>query len=978
MTMQWRNAGKGGLWLTGLAVLLLAVAAPLAGQQLTGNIFGQVEDEQQGRLPGVTVSLSGPTPAPNQTTDSRGEYRFLNLAPGSYTLSYDLDGFTKVTKSNVQAAVNVNTNTSATMRLSSVEAAVTVTGEAALLETRKVETGATVSQVELRSIPTARDPWVILQTVPGVLTDRVNVGGNESGQQSGYVGKGAASDQNVWNLDGVTITDVAALGSSGVYYDFDSFEEIQASTGGSDITAMTPGVQLNLVTKRGTNDLHGSARVFLSQQEWQSKNLSAEARVQGATGGNRIDEVQDYGIEVGGPIIRDRLWIWGAYGRNQIDLRTIAGTSDKTTLEDANGKLNIQILESTAASASYTYGDKIKLGRNTGVSRPAETGWNQSGFDGDAPALYKGELSQVFSSKLFATASYSYFGGGFQLVPQGGDVPVYRDAGFVWRNSYYVYQTNRPQHQAGTNGSFFFNTGSLGHELKFGFSYRTSPVQSYGSWPGNQTWGDLRTRPTRDRATLTRNAVVSGELEHFNGYIGDTLTAGNFTINAGLRYDLQRGNNLGSNVPANPVAPDILPAIQGIDGKTDFEWEDISPRVGVTYAVGAAKKMVLKGSYARYSDQLGISSIFFNNASQLSGANYFWNDLNGDRIVQRNELDFGTGIRFTYGFDPANPTAVVSPNSVDPDFAAGQTDEVVLGVDFEVLPEFVVGVDYTYREYDGDGWARYIGLTRADFQSLGSITNGDTGVTSYRFGAPDPYSVPVFGLRPTAEIPAGGILENRPDWKTTYNGVSLTFQKRLSNRWMARGNVGFQDWKQEGGNDSCVDPTNFIALNGLWPAGPIGGAGAGGCAGNDIQVDAAGAGSGAKSGVFINSAWQFNIGGLYELPLGFNIAANLFGREGYPFVRFHRYDPSDGLGERLVIIGDLDEVRHDDVYNFDMRLEKVISAAPLQVTLSADVFNVLNENTVLQRQGETTSANFNQILEIQSPRVVRLGARISF
>ena len=93
----------------------------------------------------------------------------------------------------MQVSVGQNTSTSATLKISSVEAAVTVTGEAPLLDTRKVETGANVDQAQLKEIPTARDPWVVLQTVPGVQTDRVNVGGNESGQQSIYIGKGADS-----------------------------------------------------------------------------------------------------------------------------------------------------------------------------------------------------------------------------------------------------------------------------------------------------------------------------------------------------------------------------------------------------------------------------------------------------------------------------------------------------------------------------------------------------------------------------------------------------------------------------------------------------------------------------------------------------------------------------------------------------------------------------------------------------------------
>ena len=219
-----RTRGRAWAWapLQIAALLVLLCLAPaLSAQQLVGNVFGYVTDEQGGRLPGVTVTLTGVGAPKTQTTDSRGEYRFLNLDPGTYTLAYELQGFTKVTKPDVQVSVGQNTNTSAALKISSVEATVTVKGEASLLDTRKVENGAVVDQEQLKSIPTARDPWVILQTVPGVQMDRVNIGGNESGQQSNYSARGSQADQNAWNIDGVTITDMSALGGSPLYYDFD-------------------------------------------------------------------------------------------------------------------------------------------------------------------------------------------------------------------------------------------------------------------------------------------------------------------------------------------------------------------------------------------------------------------------------------------------------------------------------------------------------------------------------------------------------------------------------------------------------------------------------------------------------------------------------------------------------------------------------------------------------------------------------------
>jgi hypothetical protein len=969
------------------AALLLSPA--LLAQQLTGNIFGNATDEQGGRLPGVTVTLSGIGAPKTETTDARGEYRFLNLSPGNYTLTYELQGFGKVTKSDVQVAVGKNTETTATMKLSSVEASMTIRGEAAILDPRKVTTGAVISQVELKEIPSARDPWVILQTVPGVLTDRLNIGGDQSGQQSSYYGKGSIVTNNVWNLDGVNITDMAATGSTGTYYDFDSFEEINATTGGADITQMTPGVQLNLVTKRGTNDIHGSARVYRTPEQWQSQNASAELLAQPppSNTSTKISEVQDYGAEVGGPIWRDHAWAWGAYGRNQIDLIQIGGASDKTTLIDVNAKVNVQPLESTAVNFSYTQGEKDKFGRNAGLTRPQATSWDQAGFNGNPSALDKVEVSQVFSSALFATANYSYFRGGFQLIPEGSPIGsgltvnnTFQDTGQVWHNSYYAELIQRPVHNVGGNGSFFFNTGSIGNELKFGFSYRTGKANTTVTWPGDGNYV-IQTGGAENLGVFTRAQVGKEAAQWYNGYIGDVITAGNLTVNAGVRYDVQKGNNAGGTVAANPIIPDILPALTTADGPKEIEWKNWQPRVGLTYALGTARKVLLKASYARFADQLGFSPIASDNPAALAGIYYYVNNPGGVPLT-RSQIDFSKGIQSSYGFDPANPTTAHSPNTIQPNYKAGKTDEGIVGFDIEVLPEFVVGAAYTYRKYTDAATttntatgAFFNGLTTANWTFQKTVTVvGVDGVT---------YSVPVNAL--TVKRSAGIELQNRPDFNTTYNGAELTFQKRLSNKWMVRGDVGYQDWKQSAPLSSCQNPNNI--LNGTY---------GGSCAGDTIMVAPSGTGSGAFGNVFVNSKWNFNINGLYQLPWGFNVAGNFYGRQGYPRLAWITVNAQDGVGSQNILATGLDSHRYPNVFDFDARIEKVLDVKPLQVSLSIDVFNVANSGTVLQQLGKVNSgtinsktydptkppptgtATFGTISQVESPRVVRAGVRLSF
>ena len=982
-----------------IAVAALAIAGLALGQaQHVGNIYGKVSNEDGSPLPGATVTMTGGGAPQVAVTDSRGEFHFLALAPGNfYSLKIDMSGFGTVEQKNIVVNVARDTQVNVGMRLQKVEASVTVTGEAPALETRKVATGASVDQVQLREIPTARDPWVILQSVPGVQTDRVNIGGSESGQQAVYTGKGSLAAQNSWNLDGITITDTAANGSSGTYYDFDSFEEMNATTGGSDITAISPGVQLNLVTKRGTNDFHGSARVFLTPHYWEAHNVPSEAVTQPGSfgGGNRIDTIQDYGIEVGGPIIRDRVWAWGAYGRNQIDLN-INGLADKTTLEDKNAKINAQVFEGTSFTASYTAGDKIKLGRSVGATRPTETGWNQSGINGKPSELDKVELSQVFSSSLFATVNYSYFRGGFQLAPQAGLAVnnVYRDVNQVWHNSYYLFVTHRPQHQLGGNGSFFLTTGPVGHEFKYGFAYRRTPVESQTIWPGNGNY--VLTNPNnnnRDEVVFTRPADSIQDVKFYNGYLGDTLTTGNLTVNLGVRYDVQRGNNIGSQAPANPTIPDLLPALNGSAGPQEIDWKDWSPRFGVTYAVGPEKKLIAKASYARFVDQLGSGIVAQDAAGNLTDVRYYLtNRYVPGSVVTRDQVDFGSGIIQSTNYNVSNPALAQSPNRIAAGVTAPKTDEFLVGADYEALPGLVLGLNYTHRKYKDflDTQVPILSTgrpaTAADFVLATSSTSTPgrpDGIVRGTLRDGTPFAVALYRLAPGLVYSGGRMTDNNAGYDQTYDGVDLNFQKRLSNKWMVRGSFGYMNWKQHESAGSCfgVDPTNqrfnsFVSS----------------CGDGEIVAPRS-TGSGSKGNVYLNSKWQFNVGGLYQLPLGFNVAANLYGRQGYPQVNTIGLNPGDGLGTRTVLINNIDSKRLDNVYNLDFRVEKVINVSVMNVTLSLDIFNATNTGTVLQRNNAVTltcdptthlncvtlpTATNQSIQEVQAPRVVRAGARITF
>src|SRR3954452_11846025 len=276
-----------------VALGLVLGVSPASAQSQTGDIFGKVTDASGAVLPGVTVTLTGPSLLQPQTatTSETGSFQFPRLNVGTYTVKFELPGFKTVIKEGIQVTVGFSANVSTALGVSAVQETVTVTGESPIVDTKNTGTKQTFTLEQLQSIPSARDPWVILQQTAGIAMDRENIGGNMSGQQSNYISRGGNTFNNKWSLDGVDITDMNATGASPTYYDFDAFQEMTINTGGVDVTQQIGGVGVNLVTKSGTDRFHGSGRVYNTNDRFESQNISTAQRALGATSGNPIQDV---------------------------------------------------------------------------------------------------------------------------------------------------------------------------------------------------------------------------------------------------------------------------------------------------------------------------------------------------------------------------------------------------------------------------------------------------------------------------------------------------------------------------------------------------------------------------------------------------------------------------------------------------------------------------------------------------------------
>ena len=561
-------------------------------QVRTGTLYGKITDEDGNPLPGVTVTLTGARTAPlTSITSAEGIYRFLSLPPArDYILRAELGGFKTEERTGIIMVVGANVEINVTMSMGAIEEEVTVTAVSPVVDTKKTSVGQNVTQEVLQSLPTARDPWVVLQMAPSIIVDRENVGGVESGQQSNYVARGAGTySNNVWAMDGIVITDPAAIGASPSYYDFDAFEEMQITVGGADVTVQTGGVALNMVTRRGGNRVTLGGRFYMTDSKFQATNADYVAEIQvdepDFLGLNLVNNNKDYGFNLGGPLVKDKAWLWGSYGVQDIKTTTVYQRADDTLLQNYAAKLNVQIIPENRFEAFAHIGGKNKWGRSTSQANPS--GLYQGGRYHFGSPIFKFQDEHMFGDNLFISLKYAFSDAGFNLTPMDDrdfEHPVAWDTtrdiyeapdGRVGEWRYYV---ERPVNQYNFMLNYFNDTlFGASHDIKVGIEYadRNSYTESvsvgnaYYVWNINYPTLDLDylvgplagvgdgVADTPTAATLSSgNANPFDDrsfkyFEYWRGYYRDhgvgalalyasnTISFGRFNILIGLRYDQQ-------------------------------------------------------------------------------------------------------------------------------------------------------------------------------------------------------------------------------------------------------------------------------------------------------------------------------------------------------------------------------------------------------------------------------------------------------
>jgi hypothetical protein len=917
-------------------------------QEQYGHIRGCVTDAEDAPLSGVTVTLASPQYGLRTVKSSPGGlFRFLNLVTGTYSLKCECPGFITYIDEEISIRVGSNFDFLIVLKQASLKEDVIVTASSPIVDAKKTSTAFNVTEAILQEIPSARDPWVVLSQIPGINMGGENVGGSRSGEQDIWTSKGQVSWwSSSYNMDGIDITDMFAVGSSSRYYDFDSFEEIQVVTSGQSASIKTGGVAINIVTRRGGNNFEFLGRFFFTDKELQGDNRSREL-IELDYAGNRINQITDYGFQFGGPALKNKLWFWLGYGVQDIRLLSINDFPNDTKIESFNAKLNFQLTPQNRGEVAFIYNDKTVFSRYVGPYRPPEATYDQIG---NGFPLVKLEFEHTFSKNLLATFKAAYSWGWFGFNPRGGmDIQAGYDYYTGMNSGTAQYMRNhRPSVNIQTDGNFFLEEILGGdHEFQLGLEYRYTPNWGDHIWPGGVRKFYYDGQPFQ--AQIHR-CLYDTARNRASFYVNDSYNRGRFMLNLGIRVDRENSWANELDIPANPIAPEIMPAYThpAIDPGVAF-WT-FSPRMGLTFDLTGDGKTMLRANLARYSSwppHLGANLAM----TEENRAGYYWNDLNGDDLVSKDELvGFPyEGLIYYEGYDAFNPTSPVSANEIDPGLKPKSVDEFLLGAEREIFQDFLLGAVVILRkDYRWNIWIDFNRDTgrmdsQADWEGPfeGSITvDGET--YDYAYWAPKTHR---FNL-------PHKMITNRPDFHLNYTGLELTAIKRLSRRWMMNASVTFERNIQHYGDSGYFDSTNVAMREGTQ--------------------------------YFPTSRWMGKVNFLYQLPWDFNVSGFAQIREGYalnPWIMVWAPERvAKGLGNWVRIEAEkYGKTRLPTFYNVDLSLSKDFNLGRYgKITVQADAFNIFNYNHTLWRQNRVNHPGYNQILNILSPRVLRLGVRYRF
>jgi hypothetical protein len=942
---------------------LLVVATPAAAQRISsGSIAGTVSDESGGVLPGVIVTATSSALQVAQietVTDANGYYRFADLPAGVYSVKYVLSGFQPLLREELQLSVGFAARVDVKLKVGGLEETLTVTGGSPIVDVTTTRGGQTLSsELVNKEIPITHTYADIVRMTPGMrvsTTPNIGVLGNAALTSFSAYGQ---SGQDQVMIDGVE-------SPSNTFPDFSSAQEIDVKTFGNSADVASPGVVFNMVMKSGGNEFHGRESEQFMNHSLGSDNLDDRLRAQGLGTGDAVRYHNDVNGELGGRIVKDKLWFFGAIRdrRNQRSVSGFAlnagpdgqyGTGDEppflpeVTTTNSTIKVSYQPSKAYQVVGFYTYERTVDFGVLGSKGAARFVPYESSSTLYYNPRNWKVEFRGTPSSHIIYNAQVGrsvYLADyrdkpGFETVTARWDRETQMfTGGSITQNGNFA-ETYRPNNRVQSTGSVSFLPDSFlgGHHL-FKAGYRVWLLDTE-TREANHAAGNYQL--TYDVVNGAHHTPV--EIQVFNFpvtpmnrmntyslYLTDSWQLGKrLTFNLGMRWDRSRAFLPEQTKEAGTFAPGgTFPALDVNN------WSRWAPRAAFALDVSGNGKTVVKGTYGLYNHDLPAAFAEVYNPNNAVVTTFRWHDLNGNSNYDPGEVNLDSN-----GPDFISLTGSAN-NIINPNLRQPHTHEITGSFERELRTNMSARMLYVYRHAVDD--YQDVNVLRPYDVFTNQILRVDPGPDGLAGTADDGGNVTIYdyptSYRGSAFV--GNKRTNRPsDREDSYQTVEFTLNKRSAGRWgvltsfLATKNHRWLVGIPQNPND------NYFPLDTTW-------------------------------------AWGYKASGSYRLPYDVQFGALIdlqngaYGQRTYSFrsipqlstvtLRLEPYGSQKGPLRSLI--------------NF--RASKIFRLGKQTLQVDADALNAFNSNTAWITN-YLSGPTFGYVTQIVSPRVVRLGVAYEF
>ena len=764
---------------------------------------GVVRDTTGGALPGVTVEASSPVlieRSRSVITDGEGRYTIVDLRPGTYRIAFTLAGFATVVRDGVDLPGNTTVPINVDMKVGSIEESVTVSGVSPLVDVQNAERTHVLERSVLDALPTTRNMQTVGAPIPGVKLSRPDVGGSQ-GMEQAYMRTHGADDRHTsMQVDGMSVNSSMGDGNIQAYNDDALAQQVVFQTSALPAEVAAGGVRVNMIPKDGGNTFRGGGFFGGTAHGWQSGNNDEALMARGFLYRNFVQHVQDFNANVGGPLVRDRLWFFSTARHVSVD-EGVANTYYRVPYEsfhvgdpaiqgqfvrDVLVRLTNQATPKTKVSA---YMERIWKHKDPELA-PNVDPVTASDIRDWRHALYyvaQAKVTSTITNRILFEAGYStnierlsqHYQPAIEDIAQNPFTPQWYSQ--VTRNNLTTTNVNgaAPGGSTGTypdrkvlSTSLSYVTGS--HAFKTGMQW------SFGVDGNSQIrTGDIVQNYILNAAGVeVANSVTvyntpTRNFEYVNADLGvyaqDVWTMRRLTLSPGLRYDHFNAEIQGGCRDAGRFVPSFCqPTIHDMPN-----WNNLSPRFSAVYDLFGDAKTALKASVSKYMlPWAGGWAKRYDPFTTVSETRN-WTDLNRDNIAQDNEIGPSGNVNFGVSTGRA-PTAGL---------AREYNLETTAGIQHQLLPRLSVFGGYYHRHfYNQEAQLNPLLATNdwASFQVANPLGNGEM--------------LTLFNLNPAkAGLYAKQLIDiNSNINRTIYDGFEASFNARL-----ARGANVFGGWSND-------------------------------------------------------------------------------------------------------------------------------------------------------------------------------------